>query len=214
MIRLEKVRDASELPKVIRIAAIASLLVVEKYSKLSELSEVYRIAMGTCLMFAKYSCSLSLATVMCPDKKLTWFNDNDATAAEELVRQRWSETYERNSDAEVPSHSGSSPVKVCCVHFGCSRGSKPNPGTFKVALERVTPDSAIARICLRLDQCLPDGTASVSARDRQRRWGSPVLGEASSYPSASRSYGVGLSISSWWVMSHDLPIPGIGLLHR
>ena len=45
--RLEHVRDAQDLPKVIRIAAIASLLVVEKYSKLSELSEVYCIAMGT-----------------------------------------------------------------------------------------------------------------------------------------------------------------------
>lgn len=44
--RLENIRDSSDLPKVIRIAAIASLLVVEKYSKLSELSEVYRIAMG------------------------------------------------------------------------------------------------------------------------------------------------------------------------
>jgi len=44
--RLENIRDAVVLPKVIRIAAIASLLVVEKYSKLSDLSEVYRIAMG------------------------------------------------------------------------------------------------------------------------------------------------------------------------
>ena len=51
--RLENVRDTSELPKVIRIAAIASLLVVGKYSKLSDLSEVYRIAMGTCFVSAK-----------------------------------------------------------------------------------------------------------------------------------------------------------------
>lgn len=44
--RLEFVRDAQDLPKVIRIAAIAGLLIVKKYSKLSELLEVYRIAMG------------------------------------------------------------------------------------------------------------------------------------------------------------------------
>jgi len=44
--RLEYLRDSDDLPTVIRTAAIASLLVVEKYSKLSELSEVYRIAMG------------------------------------------------------------------------------------------------------------------------------------------------------------------------
>ena len=49
--RLENVCDSTDLPKVIRIAAIASLLVVEKYSKLSELSEVYRIAMGMHLLF-------------------------------------------------------------------------------------------------------------------------------------------------------------------
>jgi len=49
--RLANVRDASSLPTVIRIAAIASLLVVEKYSKLSDLMEVYRIAMGVCFVF-------------------------------------------------------------------------------------------------------------------------------------------------------------------
>lgn len=51
--RLENVRDESDLLKVIRIAAIASLLVVEKYSKLSDLSEVYRIAMGMTFTFSK-----------------------------------------------------------------------------------------------------------------------------------------------------------------
>jgi len=89
--QLEKIRNASELPKVIHIAAIASLLVVEKYSKLSELSEVYRIAMGTCFMFITYSLS-SCTVVMCPDKKLTWFDDEDVMVAEEFVRQRWLET--------------------------------------------------------------------------------------------------------------------------
>ena len=57
--RLENIRDTTELPKVLRIAAIASLLVVEKYSKLSELSEVYRIAMGMCLPLSKYPPSHS-----------------------------------------------------------------------------------------------------------------------------------------------------------
>ena len=53
--RLENVRDASDLPKVIRIAAIAGLLVVEKYSKLSDLSEVYRISMGMNFFFTECS---------------------------------------------------------------------------------------------------------------------------------------------------------------
>ncbi|KAF9792013.1 hypothetical protein BJ322DRAFT_997777, partial [Thelephora terrestris] len=97
--RLENIRDSLDLPKVIRIAATASLLVVEKYSKLSELSEVYRIAM-----------------VMCPDKKLTWFNEEEATVAEKLVRQRWVDTYEKFSLAEALLQANGSPVKVCYIY--------------------------------------------------------------------------------------------------
>ena len=59
--RLENLRDSEDLPKIIHIAAIASLLVVEKYSKLSELSEVYRIAMGT-----KFALYLVFADSFCP----------------------------------------------------------------------------------------------------------------------------------------------------
>jgi hypothetical protein len=59
--RLEYVRDTPELPTVIRIAAIASLLVVEKYSKLSDLSEVYCIAVGTCFISASVDTSHSVS---------------------------------------------------------------------------------------------------------------------------------------------------------
>ena len=55
--RLENIHDATVLPKVIRIAAIAGLLVVEKYAKLSELSEMYHIAMGPCFTFTRHSPS-------------------------------------------------------------------------------------------------------------------------------------------------------------
>jgi hypothetical protein len=55
--RLENIHDATDLPKVIWITVIASLLVVEKYSKLSELSEVYHIAMDPYFTFTKYSLS-------------------------------------------------------------------------------------------------------------------------------------------------------------
>ena len=57
--RLENVRDSSDLPKVIRIAAIAGLLVVEKYLKLSDLSEVYRIAMGMCFVLTEHQPLIS-----------------------------------------------------------------------------------------------------------------------------------------------------------
>ena len=55
--QLENIRDAMVLPKVIQIAAIAGLLVVEKYAKLSELSEMYHIAMGLCFTFTRHSPS-------------------------------------------------------------------------------------------------------------------------------------------------------------
>jgi len=145
--RLEKVRNTSELPKVIRIAAIANLLVVEKYSKLSELSEVYCIAMGMCFTFVKYLFS-SRTTVMCPDKKLTWFDDKDAMSAEWFVQQRWSETYEGFSDTEALSQPGGSPVKVCCTYFSCLGSSKQNPGTLEMAFEWATSNSGVAWMCL------------------------------------------------------------------
>jgi len=57
--QLANVRDDLTLPTVIRIAAIASLLVVKKYSKLSDLSEVYHIAMGMHFSFTKYCAHLA-----------------------------------------------------------------------------------------------------------------------------------------------------------
>jgi len=50
---------------------------------------------------------------MCPDKKLGWFDHEQAISAEQLVRERWSETYENISQAEEhPLQPGGSPVKV------------------------------------------------------------------------------------------------------
>lgn len=43
---LVKVRDAAELPDIIRVAAIAGLLVISKYYALTDDCEVYRIAIG------------------------------------------------------------------------------------------------------------------------------------------------------------------------
>ena len=49
---------------------------------------------------------------MCPDKKLSWFDDEEAATAEQVTQQWWSETYERLSDADDPSQPHGSPVKV------------------------------------------------------------------------------------------------------
>lgn len=43
---LTKVRDSSDLPDIIRVAAIAALLVVGKYYALTDESEVYHIAIS------------------------------------------------------------------------------------------------------------------------------------------------------------------------
>ncbi|GBE85873.1 hypothetical protein SCP_0803950 [Sparassis crispa] len=82
--QLTAVRDDAEmeLPAVIRIAAQASLLVVGKYYALTDDTDVYRIAI-----------------VMCPDKKLEWFNKNpdwrseDRAEAARILQARWTEAY-------------------------------------------------------------------------------------------------------------------------
>ena len=54
---------------------------------------------------------------MCPDKKLEWFNGEQAAVAENLVRQRWLDTYERFSQAEESSEPNGSPIKVRCIFY-------------------------------------------------------------------------------------------------
>ncbi|KAJ7019651.1 hypothetical protein C8F04DRAFT_975384 [Mycena alexandri] len=94
---LTNMRDDASLPDVIRIAAIAALLVIGKYYALSDDTEVYRIAI-----------------IMCPDKKLEWFQTNpgwrheDRVEADLVVRARWTESYATRESLE--SSSGSQPA--------------------------------------------------------------------------------------------------------
>ncbi|KAF8960348.1 hypothetical protein BDZ97DRAFT_1905934 [Flammula alnicola] len=97
---LTKIRNSHELPAVIRIAAIAALLIISKYYALTDDNEVYRIAI-----------------VMCPDKKLDWFNENedwrpeDRVEVDRAVRARWSETYLQRSSSSQNSAASSSTEK-------------------------------------------------------------------------------------------------------
>ncbi|KAJ6547933.1 hypothetical protein DFH09DRAFT_926647 [Mycena vulgaris] len=100
--KLMNVRDDPELPTVIRIAAIASLIVVGKYYALSDDAEVYRIAI-----------------IMCPDKKMQWLNTNpgwreqDRVDADRLVRKRWTETYaSRGSQTSSATTQPAAPPQV------------------------------------------------------------------------------------------------------
>ena len=52
---LTKVQDSLELPTIIRIAAIAALLIVSKYYALTDDNEVYRIAIGALHIFLNYT---------------------------------------------------------------------------------------------------------------------------------------------------------------
>ncbi|KAJ6619855.1 hypothetical protein B0H10DRAFT_1792778 [Mycena sp. CBHHK59/15] len=104
--QLANMRDNITLPNVIRIAAIAGLMVVGKYYALTDDTEVYRISI-----------------IMCPDKKMQWFEANtawrseDRDEAERVVRRRWTETYARRGLEELMQASGPSapPAKASIV---------------------------------------------------------------------------------------------------
>ena len=55
----------------------------------------------------------SRIVVMCPDKKLEWFDPDQAAVVDQLVQQWWSDTYKSSPHAEVSSQPDGSPVKVC-----------------------------------------------------------------------------------------------------
>ncbi|KAJ7829499.1 hypothetical protein B0H14DRAFT_2366569 [Mycena olivaceomarginata] len=111
--QLANMRDDTTLPNVIRIAAIAGLMVVGKYYALTDDTEVYRIAI-----------------IMCPDKKMHWFDTNsawlssDRDEAERVVRCRWTETYAHRGQEEPTQASGPSapPAKasIAAPHRYCS----------------------------------------------------------------------------------------------
>jgi hypothetical protein len=100
---LTKVRDSLELPTVIRIAAIAALLMISKYYALTDDNEVYRIAIGMPVIHFLIFITELTVTVMCPDKKIDWFTLNEDWRAEDraevdrIVRKRWTETYLKHS---------------------------------------------------------------------------------------------------------------------
>jgi hypothetical protein len=53
---LALVRDHASMPKVIRVAAHASLMLAEKYHSMNDECEVYRIAIGEFCDRIQYSC--------------------------------------------------------------------------------------------------------------------------------------------------------------
>ena len=62
---LTKVRDSSELPEVIRVAAIAGLLVISKYYALTDDNEVYRIAISALFCSSLIDFNICLTYFVC-----------------------------------------------------------------------------------------------------------------------------------------------------
>ena len=60
---------------------------------------------------------------MCPDKKLEWFDPDQAMAVEQLVQQRWSDMYKMSLQAETSLQLNGS----CQGHSSLDAPSELNP---------------------------------------------------------------------------------------
>jgi hypothetical protein len=106
--------DDAELPNVIRVAAQAALLLIDKYSIFTSDCELYQIAIGSSLKLSILGCLSNLISqVMCPDRKLKWFKDHGRTAAQikeikKLVIKRWEESYQA-AEEETPGNETQQP---------------------------------------------------------------------------------------------------------
>ncbi|KAJ7147415.1 hypothetical protein C8R43DRAFT_889998, partial [Mycena crocata] len=105
---LIKVENASDLLPVVRVAAHAALLILQKYHSLTDDCEIYRIAIGAQFPHDK---------TMCPDKKLQWFTkrgwDNEAIEeVRQLVIRRWNQSYKSLAKVALPEPSEESGVSL------------------------------------------------------------------------------------------------------
>lgn len=105
---LTLVEAHTELPKVIRVAAHAALMLTQKYHSLNDECEVYRIAMGKqkLLLNCSWLRLTAHCTVLSPDKKLQWFADQgwDDDKIEVLCKEvisRWETSYKPAAAAAV-----------------------------------------------------------------------------------------------------------------
>ncbi len=90
---------SDETPAVIRIAAHAAVLLIDKYMDLTWDCEIYVISMGA-FQFLTFLYNLIVniyQPVMCPDRKLQWLKNYTTTERikeiKKLVINRWSKSY-------------------------------------------------------------------------------------------------------------------------
>jgi hypothetical protein len=67
---------------IIRVAAQAALMIVDKYSLFTNDCDIYQFAIGIFVFFYLLIDKSDIYLVLCPDWKLKWFKDHGFSAAE------------------------------------------------------------------------------------------------------------------------------------
>ncbi|KAK6997449.1 hypothetical protein R3P38DRAFT_1887885 [Favolaschia claudopus] len=153
--QLTNISQDASLHTVTRIAALAALEIVGKYYALTDDCEVYRIAI-----------------VMCPDKKMEWFNRNDGWVeadrkeADRIVRLRWSESYapkvSPTTQATVDAPAPPAKVNRWASKREAPQGVSLNPDSIEAYL--AAPPVSAAEITLsEADDFLSAPASSVDA---------------------------------------------------
>jgi len=96
--------SARPTPAVIRIAAYASVQLIDKYLDHLWDCEIYVITISKPINFYNTDCPLTWNNlVLCPDRKMAWFKDQKLSAQrirqiKKIVIDRWNASYAPNED--------------------------------------------------------------------------------------------------------------------
>jgi hypothetical protein len=117
------------LPASIRAAATLGKRTLNKYYKMTDLSEIYRIAMGKPFYFYFLFAMLRLTrlVVLHPRHKLDYFKTAKwdkvwINMARQIVREEYERTYKAPDKLTTPNaEHGDTALKVCYLNFGTDR---------------------------------------------------------------------------------------------
>jgi len=112
---------SGETPAVIRIAAHAGVLLIEKYMDLTWDCEIYVISIGAFSIsyYLKFLIADIYKPVMCPDRKLQWLKDHISSERlkeiKKMVISRWSKSY-APAQSQIPVVKKTSKVMYFLSH--------------------------------------------------------------------------------------------------
>lgn len=132
--------DDMTLAPVCCVTAHAAVLMTHKYYSRLDNCEAYFIAIGMSsienALYITNPDSLHLLTVMCPDRKLQWFFDNDWSLEDivqicDIVMQRFYEKFKpppqtAQNTSTVGPPAGSTPPIVSSLWPRCSSSDEPS----------------------------------------------------------------------------------------